>query len=293
MPRAHANRIEIEYESIGDPEDPPLLLVMGLGAQMILWPDEFCEALADRGHHVVRFDNRDAGLSTRLDPAGLPDVMGALGAVAQGRPVDAPYRLSDMAADAAGLLDALDLPSAHVVGASMGGMIAQTLAIEHPARVRTLTSIMSTTGDPSLPQAKPEAMAVLLTPPPTERAAAIEHGVHLWRTIGSPGFAFDEAEVRAMAARTFDRGPSPAGTARQLVAILASGSRRDALAAVRAPTLVIHGAADPLIPVEAGRATAAAVPGAELLEIEGMGHDLPRALWPTLVDAIAKHAARV
>ncbi|HTY16638.1 MAG TPA: alpha/beta fold hydrolase [Myxococcota bacterium] len=293
MPRARANRIEIEYESIGDPEDPPLLLVMGLGAQMILWPDEFCEALADRGHHVVRFDNRDAGLSTRLDPAGLPDVMGALGAVAQGRPVDAPYRLSDMAADAAGLLDALDLPSAHVVGASMGGMIAQTLAIEHPARVRTLTSIMSTTGDPSLPQARPEAMAMLLTPPPTERAAAIEHGVRLWRTIGSPGFAFDEAEVRAMAGRTFDRGPSPAGTARQLVAILASGSRRDALAAVRAPTLVIHGAADPLIPVDAGRATAAAVPGAELLEIEGMGHDLPRALWPTLVDAIAKHAARV
>jgi pimeloyl-ACP methyl ester carboxylesterase len=292
MPRARANGMEIEYESFGDPEDAPLLLVMGLGAQMILWHEEFCDALADRGFHVVRFDNRDVGLSTKLDHAGLPDLMGALAAAGQGQPVEAPYRLRDMADDAAGLLDALDLESAHVVGASMGGMIAQTLAIEHPGRVRTLTSIMSTTGDPSLPQAKPEAMAVLLTPAPTERAAAIEHGVRLWRTIGSPGFPFDENEVRALAARAFDRGPSPAGVARQLVAIVASGSRRDALAAVRAPTLVIHGAADPLIPVEAGRATAAAVPGAELVEIDGMGHDLPRLLWPTFIDAIAKHAAQ-
>ena len=292
MPRAAANGLQIEYQTFGEPDDPPLLLVMGLGAQMILWHEEFCAALAERGHYVVRFDNRDAGMSTKLDHAGFPDVLGALSAAAQGRRVDAPYRLCDMADDAAGLLDALDLESAHVVGASMGGMIAQTLAIEHPGRVRTLTSIMSTTGDPSLPQAKPEAMAVLLTPAPTERAAAIEHGVRLWRTIGSPGFPFDENEVRALAARAFDRGPSPAGVARQLVAIVASGSRRDALAAVRAPTLVIHGAADPLIPVEAGRATAAAVPGAELVEIDGMGHDLPRLLWPTFIDAIAKHAAQ-
>jgi len=292
MPRARANGMQIEYETFGDSGDPPLLLVMGLGGQMILWPDEFCQALAARRHHVVRFDNRDVGLSTKLDSAGLPDVMGALSAAAQARPIDAPYRLRDMADDAAGLLDALDLGPAHVVGASMGGMIAQTLAIEHPARVRTLTSIMSTTGDASLPQARPEAMAALLTPAPTERAAAIEHGVRLWRTIGSPGFPFDESWVRARAALAFDRGQSPAGVARQLVAILASGSRRASLAAVRAPTLVIHGAADPLIPVEAGRATAAAVPGAELLEIDGMGHDLPRALWSTLVDAIAKHAAR-
>jgi len=284
--------MEIEYQTFGDPADPTLLLVMGLGGQMILWHEEFCEALAARGHHVVRFDNRDVGLSTKLDHAGLPDVMGALSAVAQGRPIDAPYRLRDMADDAAGLLDALDLESAHVVGASMGGMIAQTLAIEHPDRVLTLTSIMSTTGEPGLPQARPEAMGALLTPAPTERAAAIEHGLRLWRTIGSPGFPFDEREVRERAALAFDRGQSPAGVARQLVAILASGSRRAALASVRAPTLVIHGAADPLIPVEAGRATAAAVPGAELLVIDGMGHDLPRALWPTFVDAIVKHAAR-
>ena len=292
MPRARANGMEIEYQTFGDPADPTLLLVMGLGGQMILWHEEFCEALAARGHHVVRFDNRDVGLSTKLDHTGLPDVMGALSAVAQGRPIDAPYRLRDMADDAAGLLDALDLESAHVVGASMGGMIAQTLAIEHPDRALTLTSIMSTTGEPGLPQARPEAMGALLTPAPTERAAAIEHGLRLWRTIGSPGFPFDEGEVRERAALAFDRGQSPAGVARQLVAILASGSRRAALASVRAPTLVIHGAADPLIPVEAGRATAAAVPGAELLVIDGMGHDLPRALWPTFVDAIVKHAAR-
>ena len=183
MPRARANRIEIEYESIGDPEDPPLLLVMGLGAQMILWPDEFCEALADRGHHVVRFDNRDVGLSTKLDPAGLPDVMGALGAVAQGRPVDAPYRLADMAADAAGLLDALDLPSAHVVGASMGGMIAQTLAYRHPARVKSLVSIMSSTGSPSVPPAKPEVVGRLMMPPPGNRQAAIDQSVETWKVI--------------------------------------------------------------------------------------------------------------
>src|SRR5215472_8470002 len=256
MPRARANGMQIEYETFGDPADPTLLLVMGLGGQMILWHEEFCEALAARGHHVVRFDNRDVGLSTKLDHAGLPDVMGALSAVAQGRPIDAPYRLRDMADDAAGLLDALDLESAHVVGASMGGMIAQTLAIEHPDRVLTLTSIMSTTGEPGLPQARPEAMGALLTPAPTERAAAIEHGLRLWRTIGSPGFPFDEGEVRERAALAFDRGQSPAGVARQLVAILASGSRRAALASVRAPTLGIHGAADPLIPVEAWRATA-------------------------------------
>jgi len=286
MPRTRANGIEIEYETFGDLGDPTLLLVMGLGAQMILWPEEFCSDLAAHGLHVVRYDNRDVGRSTWLDEAGMPDVAGALAAAMQGRPIDSPYLLSDMASDAAGLLDALEVGTAHVVGASMGGMIAQTLAIEHPARVRTLTSIMSTTGHPGLPPARPEAMAVLLTPAPSERAAAIEHGVRVWRTIGSPGFPFDEAEVRDRAAQTFDRGVNPPGVARQLVAILASGSRREALRGVRAPTLVIHGAADPLVPVEAGRDTAQAVPGAELLEIEGMGHDLPRPLWPRFVAAI-------
>ncbi len=291
MPRARANGIEIEYETFGDPADPTLLLVMGLGGQMILWPEELCSDLAARGLHVVRFDNRDVGRSTWLEQAGMPDVAGALGAALQGRPIPAPYLLRDMAADAVGLLDALGIDTAHVVGASMGGMIAQTLAIEHPARVRTLTSIMSTTGHPGLPQARPDAMAVLLTPAPTERAAAIDHGVRVWRTIGSPGFPFDEAEVRRRAALAFDRGVNPPGVARQLVAILASGSRREALRGVRAPTLVIHGLADPLVPVEGGRDTAQAVPGAELLEFEGMGHDLPRPLLSRFAEAITKLAS--
>lgn len=292
MRRARANGVELEYETFGRADDPALLLVMGLGAQMILWHEEFCDALAARGLHVVRFDNRDVGRSTWLDEAGAPDVLAAMAAATQRQPVRSAYLLRDMAADAAGLLDALDIDAAHVAGASMGGMIAQTLAIEHPARVRTLTSIMSTTSHPDLPPATPEAMAVLLTPAPTEREAAIERSVEVWRTIGSPGFPVDENEVRAQAARAFGRGVNPAGVARQLVAILASGHRREALGDVRAPTLVIHGSDDPLIPDAAGRDTAASVPGAELLLIEGMGHDLPRALWPELVDAIAKHAGR-
>lgn len=290
MARAQANGIELEYETFGREGDPPLLLVMGLGAQMILWHEEFCDALAGRGFHVIRYDNRDVGRSTWLHDAGVPDVVGTLTAAAAGRPIDAPYRLADMAADAAGLLDALALEHAHVVGASMGGMIAQTLAIEHPRRVRTLTSIMSTTGARDLPPARPAAMALLMTPVPTERAAQIERQVQVSRTIGSPAYPSDEAELRALAERVFERGVNPPGFARQLVAILASGSRREALAGVRAPTLVIHGADDPLVPVEAGRDTAAAVPGAALLEVPGMGHDLPRALWPAMVDAIAKHA---
>jgi pimeloyl-ACP methyl ester carboxylesterase len=292
MPRARANGIELEYESFGRREDPALLLVMGLGAQMLLWHEELCGALADRGFHVIRYDNRDVGRSTWLDDAGMPDVMAALLAAGSGGAIDAPYRLSDMAADAAGLLDALEVERAHVVGASMGGMIAQTLAIEHPARVRTLTSIMSTTGHRDLPPARPEAMALLVTPIPPDRESALERSVQVSRVIGSPAYPSDEAELRALAGRVYDRGVNPPGFARQLVAILASGSRREALAAVRTPTLVIHGEADPLVPFEGGRDTAEAVPGAELLAIPGMGHDLPRALWPTFVEAIVKHAAK-
>ena len=292
MPRARANGIELEYETFGRPSDPPLLLVMGLGAQMIFWHDEFCGRLVERGFHVIRFDNRDVGRSTWLDHLGMPDVMAAMAAAAERRPFDAPYRLSDMAADAAGLLDALDIEQAHVVGASMGGMIAQTLAIEHPRRVRTLTSIMSTTGHPDLPPPRPEAMSLLVTPPPSTREGHIERAVQTSRVIGSPAYPSDPDELRALAARAWDRGVNPPGMARQLTAILASGSRREALRSVRAPALVIHGSDDPLVPVEAGRDTAEALPRAELLEIPGMGHDLPRALWGTLVDAIAKHTER-
>lgn len=292
MPAADANGVRIDYESLGDPQAPAIVLIMGLGMQSIAWPDPFCAALASEGFRVVRFDNRDSGLSSRMSGGGSAALMMALAAKWLRLPVRAPYSLDDMADDTVGLMDALHLARAHVVGASMGGMIAQTLAIEHPARVRTLTSIMSTTGHPDLPAATPEAMAVLLTPAPTERDAAIERAVAVWRTIGSPGFPVDEDELRAQSARAFDRGVNPAGIARQLVAILASGSRRESLRAVQAPTLVIHGSADPLVPEAAGRDTAASVPGAELLLIDGMGHDLPRALWPRFVDAIAKLSER-
>ncbi len=292
MPNLAANGITIEYEEFGDRSGRPLLLIMGLGAQMILWPEEFCEQLAARGHRVIRFDNRDVGKSSWFDQFGVPDVAAALGAALMRQPVNAPYLLRDMAADAVGVLDALRIDRAHVVGASMGGMIAQSVAIEFPARVRTLTSIMSSTGNPDLPPAHPEAMGVLLAPPPTTRDEAVERSVSVFRTIGSPGFAFDEDEMRERAARSFDRGFNPAGTVRQLVAILASGSRKDALKAVRVPALVIHGKDDPLVPFPAGQDTAAAIPGAELMAVEGMGHDLPRPLWPRFVDAISARTAR-
>jgi pimeloyl-ACP methyl ester carboxylesterase len=292
MPRADVRGIELEYESFGRASDPTLLLVMGLGGQMLLWDEELCETFAARGHYVVRFDNRDVGLSTKLDAHGVPNVLAAMQSAASGAPVDAPYTLADMADDAAGLLDALEVERAHVMGASMGGMIAQTLAIRHGDRVRTLTSVMSTTGAPGLPGPKPEALPVLLTPAPTEREAFVAHNVSVWRTIGGPGFAFDEAAVRERAERLFERGVHPAGVARQLAAILASGSRRDALRGIRVPTLVIHGEDDPLVPFEGGRDTADAVPGAELIAVPGMGHDMPRDLWPTLVEAVVKHVAR-
>lgn len=291
MPRVRANGIEIEYEEFGERTHPTMLLIMGLGAQMILWREDFCRLLVDRGFHVVRFDNRDVGGSTHLDHLGVPNVMAAMSAAATGQKIDAPYLLRDMAADAVGLLDALGIERAHIVGASMGGMIAQTLAIEYPERVASLTSIMSTTGEPGLPPPQPQAMAVLLAPQPTNRAEAIERGVNVFRTIGSPKY-FDEEEVRELAGKAFDRGFSPAGVVRQLVAILASGSRKEALSRVRVPSLVIHGRIDPLVPFPAGEATARAIPGAELLAFEDMGHDMPRPLWPAMVEAIERTARR-
>lgn len=287
MTQLDVNGLRIEYDHFGDRGARPLLLVMGLGGQMVLWEEEFCRALAERGHFVVRFDNRDVGLSSKLDDAGVPDILDLMQRAARGERLEVPYTLDDMADDAAGVLDGLGLESAHVCGASMGGMIAQTLAIRHPQRVRSLTSIMSTTGSPDLPAAAPEAMAVLLGPPPATRAEAIEQHLKTWRVIGSPGYPLDEARTRERGAMLYDRSFHPQGAARQLAAILAHGSRKQALAAVKAPALVIHGAADPLVPLAGGRDTAEAIPGAELRVFEGMGHDLPPALWPQLVEAIA------
>jgi pimeloyl-ACP methyl ester carboxylesterase len=281
--RARVGEIELAYETFGDPGDPPVLLVMGLATQMIGWPDEFCAGLADRGLFVVRFDNRDIGLSTHLDDRGAPDLMAIFG----GDRSDVPYPLAELADDTAGLLDVLGLDSAHVVGASMGGMVAQLVAIRHPARVRSLTSIMSTTGDPSVGMPAEAAMGVLLAPPATDRESAIQRAVDTYRVIGSPGFEFDEQALRDRAALSYDRRYNPAGVARQLAAILTTPDRTADLAAVDVPTLVIHGEQDSLVNVSGGRATAAAIPGAELLVVDGMGHDLPRAIWPEVTDRIA------
>ena len=288
MPSLQANGIEIEYEEFGNAEGRPLLLIMGLGAQMTLWDEEFCEMLSDRGHWVIRFDNRDVGLSTKFEQAGVPDVAEVVRALQNQETTRAPYLLSDMADDAAGVLDALGIESAHIVGASLGGMIAQTFAIDHPQRARSLTSIMSTTGHPELPPATPEALAVLTTPPTTNRAENIERAVTASRVIGSSGFPRDEARIRERAGRSFDRSFYPQGTARQMAAVVASGSRREALGELRIPALVIHGSVDPLVSPEAGLDTHAAIPGAELLLIEGMGHDLPPGTWPQITNAITK-----
>jgi pimeloyl-ACP methyl ester carboxylesterase len=286
MPQQTANGITIEYDTFGDPVAPPVLLIMGLGAQMTLWETEFCEAIADRSFYVIRFDNRDIGLSTWFDDAGVSE----LGDVMSGA-VGAPYSLADMAADAAGLLDALGIASAHIVGASMGGMIAQTFAIDFPAKTRTLTSIMSTTGDMAVGQPSPEALGALLAMAPTTRDEAIESDVHTSKIIGSPGYPFDEAHIRDRAASDFDRSFHPAGAARQLAAIVTQPDRTPALRSLKVPTLVIHGADDPLVNPSGGRATADAVPDATLKVLAGMGHDLPPELYGEVVGALAEHFA--
>jgi pimeloyl-ACP methyl ester carboxylesterase len=277
--------IEIVYDTFGEPSAAPMLLVSGLGLQLIDWNEEFCRELAARMYWVIRFDNRDVGLSTKLDASGVPDIP----ALMQGNAVETPYLLRDMAADAVGLLNALRVETAHMLGVSMGGMIVQEMAIRYPERVRTLTSIMSSTGNPELPPPKPEAMAVLLEPPPATRAEYVESSVKAAQILGGE-LPIDEAWVRENAGRDFDRGLSLSGQARQLAAVLASGSRKEALKSVTVPALVIHGDADPLIPVEGGIDTADAIPGAKLLIIKGMGHGLPSVVWPQVMEAITEHA---
>jgi pimeloyl-ACP methyl ester carboxylesterase len=287
---AKSNGIELCYDTFGDPKARPIVLIMGLAAQMIAWDEEFCAELAARGYHVIRFDNRDAGLSTRLESAGVPNVAGALMAAAAGQPIQAPYLLRDMAEDVVGLLDALRIPAAHVVGASMGGAIAQTLALYHPARLRTLTSIMSTTSAPGLPPPTPEALRALLSPAPGDLGAYLEYHAQVWRVLRAGRFPLDEARDPARARQIFERGLNPAGVARQLTAMLGSGSRREALGSLRVPTLVVHGEADPLIPLACGIDTAKSVPGSTLVIVKGMGHALSIPFWPQIIEAIAAHA---
>lgn len=280
MPQIQANGIAIEYESFGDAKNPTILLIMGFAAQMTMWPVALCEGLAARGFRVIRFDNRDVGKSEHLMHLGTPNPVEAMMKISTGEPVTAPYQLEDMAKDTAGLLDALGIQSAHIVGASMGGMIAQIVAAKHPRHARSLVSIMSTTGNRSLPPAKPEAMAAITTPPAsTSRADRIAAGINVWRVIGSPGYPASDAELRENATRDVDRVPyEPTGIARQLVAIVAAPPRNEILKTVTCPSLVIHGADDPLIPVEGGKDTAAAIPGAKLVIVPGMAHDFTHAL---------------
>lgn len=292
MPRVTCNDITLEYDSFGDPGARPLLLVMGLGAQMIHWDEAFCEGLAERGHHVLRFDNRDAGLSTKFDDAPVPDMGALVAALTTGQKPDVPYTLDDMADDAFGLLDALGIECAHVAGASMGGMIVQTMALRQPQRVRSMTSIMSTTGNPALPPASPEAMAALTSPVPLDRDGYVARTLDVAKAIGSPGFPFDAARARERALRTFERGVYPQGTARQMAAIVAHGNRRPLLERLEVPTLVIHGSDDPLVSVHGGRDTHEAIAGSQWLEIEGMGHDLPVETWAPISDAIAAISER-
>jgi pimeloyl-ACP methyl ester carboxylesterase len=278
--------VKIAYEVLGPPGGEPLLLVMGLGMQMLAWPDDFCAGLVRRGFMVVRFDNRDTGLSTHLRRAGspsLPMLFLRPGAVAA-------YRLEDMADDAVAVLDAMACPSAHVVGASLGGMIAQTLAIRHPRRARTLTSIMST---PSPRVGRPTLAALLALRPQRVRTRdeAGQRMVDVFRAIGSPGYPLDEHWLRELGRRSYDRSHDPAGVLRQLAAIGASADRRPGLAHLRLPALVLHGEADPLVPAIGGWATAAAVPGARLVIYPGMGHHLPRELWPAMIDEISRLAS--
>jgi pimeloyl-ACP methyl ester carboxylesterase len=285
---APANGIELAYQEMGDADGEPLLLVMGLGTQMIAWDEAFCGMLAERGFRVVRFDNRDIGRSTKIKRAGVPNLL----AMTVGRRANAPYLLRDMATDTVGLMDHLGIDSAHLVGASMGGMIVQSAAIDHPDRVRSLTSMMSTTGSRRVGHPSYKTFGLLLGKPPREREAAIERVVKTFKVIGSPGFPFEEERVREIAGRSFDRGHSQSGIARQLHAITASGDRTPGLRQLDLPALVIHGANDLLVNPSGGRATAKAIPGARLKIVDGMGHDLPRAVWPDLLDRMTTLFAR-
>lgn len=291
MPKAHVNNIEIEYDTFGDPSSKPLLLVMGLGGQMIAWVDEMCEGLSNQGCYVIRFDNRDVGLSTKFDEAGLPNLPEIYAAIARGESVKVPYILEDMADDAMGVLDDLDVDKAHICGVSMGGMIAQVIAYRHPSRVLSLTSIMSTTGNPDLPQPSAELIRELFAPLPMDREANIKEGVRRGHLIYGT-FPYNEELAYELRAKAYDRCFYPQGVMRQAAAIAANGNRKSLLASIKVPTLVIHGREDPLIPVEGGIDTAEAIPRAELLIIDGMGHSFPPEVAPQIFEAFIANTAK-
>jgi pimeloyl-ACP methyl ester carboxylesterase len=298
MPSVQANGITIEYETCGNPGDPAIVLIMGLGVQMILWPDELCERLAACGFHVVRFDNRDVGLSSSLDHLGRPSVVVEYGKYLLGLPVKAPYLIEDMARDTAGFLEALGIERAHAVGASMGGMIAQNLAADHPEKVKSLVSIMSTTGSRKLPLPEVRAMRAMLQPPAKagDVEGATRRFVNVLSTIGSRSNPWDREELRTFCERHVRRAQNPTGQLRQFVAIAGSGDRTPIVRRIKAPTLVIHGKEDPLLPLACGEATVRAIREgggeAELAAIDGMGHDLPKPLLPQIADLIANHCRR-
>lgn len=293
MARVAANGIEIEYDVHGHDDGEPLLLVMGLGQQLTRWPMEIVEQLVGEGFRVVRFDNRDIGLSTWLDEAGAPDMPAVFTAIAGGRKPDVPYLLEDMADDAAGLLDALGIKRAHVAGVSMGGMIGQTLAARHSARVLSLVSVMSTTGNPALPPATPEALAILyVRPEATDIDSLTDHALKAQIVIQSPAWPVDPALERPKLKAAIERAHHPVGMARQMCAVIGSGDRREALKTITAPTIVLHGDADPLVRLDGGKDTAATIPGAELRIIEGMGHDMPQGVHAAFVAAVVAAAAR-
>lgn len=292
--QAAVNGISITFEDKGPRDAPAILLVMGLGGQLTLWPDEFVDALNARGFRTIRYDNRDVGLSTRFDAAGVPNLKWMFVKSLLRLPVRSAYTLADMAADSVALLDHLGIARAHIVGVSMGGMISQHIAARYPDRVLSLTSVMSTTGNPRLPRAQKEAMQVLTSRPMSgDPEDLIAYSVRAAKVIGSPGYPPDEERLQRRVRSDFERGWYPQGVARQMAAIVADGDRRPMLKSIGAPTLVIHGEGDPLVPLAGGRDTADNIPGARLLTIPGMGHDLPLGLVDTLADAIAGHAGAV
>lgn len=295
MPQTTANGIQIEYDIHGPESGEPLLLIMGLGVQMTRWPQEMVDDLAKRGYRVIRHDNRDVGLSHKFDAAGPSDIGAVVAALRSGQKPPAPYLLIDMAKDSVGLLDALGIKTAHIVGASMGGMIAQTIAAHFPDRVRSLTSIMSTTGNPGLPPARPDAMARLVMPAPDPRAdieAYLLHALSTAHIMAGEGNPVDETDARKQSTADVNRSFYPVGTSRQMAAVVATGDRRAAIATITAPTVVIHGADDPLVPVEAGQDTHATIPNSEMHIVAGMGHNLPKRLIPHINDLIERATKR-